>query len=56
MYAWLIGLFFMFGLFWLDYFNIIRLSEQNALALSILALAHSAFINQIYLFRKGDVD
>ena len=55
-YAWLTGLFFMFGLFWLDYFNILRLSEQNALALSILVLALSAFIYQIYLFRKGDVD
>ena len=55
-YAWLTGLVFMFGLFWLDYFNILRLSEQNALALSILVLALSAFIYQIYLFRKGDVD
>jgi len=55
-YAWLTGLFFMFGLFWLDYFSILRLSEQNALALSILALALSAFIYQIYLLRKGDVN
>jgi len=55
-YAWLTGLFFMFGLFWLDYFSILRLSEQNALALSILALALSAFIYQIYLLRKGDIN
>lgn len=55
-YAWLTGLFFMFGLFWLDYLNVIRLSTQNALALSILVLALSAVIFQIYLFRKGDVD
>lgn len=55
-YAWLTGLFFMTGLFWLDYFNVIRLSVQNALALSILVLALSAVIFQMYLFRKGDVE
>ena len=41
-YAWLTGLFFMFGLFWLDYLNLLRLSAQNALAFSILVLALSA--------------
>lgn len=55
-YAWLTGLFFMFGLFWLDYLNVIRLSAQNALAFSILVLALSAMIYQAYLFRKGDVE
>ncbi len=55
-YAWLTGLFFMFGLFWLDYLNVLRLSTQNALALSILVLALSAVIFQMYLFRKGDVE
>ena len=55
-YAWLTGLFFMTGLFWLDYFNVIRLSVQNALALSILVLALSAVFFQMYLFRKGDVE
>lgn len=55
-YAWLTGLFFMSGLFWLDYFNVLKLSEQNALALSILALALSAAVYQAWLFRKGDVD
>jgi len=35
-YAWLTGLFFMFGLFWLDYLNIVRLGTQVALALSIM--------------------
>jgi hypothetical protein len=55
-YAWLTGLFFMFGLFWLDYLNVFRISAQNALALSILVLALSAMIYQAYLFRKGDVE
>jgi hypothetical protein len=55
-YAWLTGLLFMFGLFWLDYFSMLRLSVQNALALSILVLALSAAIYRIWLFRKGDVD
>jgi tellurite resistance protein TehA-like permease len=55
-YAWLTGLFFMSGLFWLDYLGVLRLSTQNALALSIVLLALSAVIYQIYLFRKGDVE
>jgi hypothetical protein len=55
-YAWLTGLFFMFGLFWLDYIGVLRLSTQNALALSVVVLALSAVIYQTYLFRKGDVE
>jgi len=55
-YAWLTGLFFMFGLFWLDYLGIFRMATQLALALSIVVLALSALVYQIYLFRKGDVD
>ena len=54
-YAWLTGLFFIFGLFWLDYLGVLRLSTQNALALSVVVLALSAVIYQTYLFRKGDV-
>lgn len=54
-WAWLTGLFFMSGLFWLDYLGILRLSTQNALALSVVVLALSAVIYQSYLFRKGDV-
>ena len=55
-YAWLTGLFFIFGLFWLDYLNVLRLSTQNALALSVIVLALSAVIYQTYLFRKGDIE
>jgi hypothetical protein len=55
-YAWLTGLLFMFGLFWLDYLNLLRLSAQNALVFSILVLALSAVCYQMWLFRKGDVD
>jgi len=55
-YAWLTGIIFMFGLFWLDYANILKLSTQIALALSIVVLALSGSIYQMYLFRKGDVD
>lgn len=55
-YAWLTGLLFMFALFWLDYLNVLTLSVQNALALSILVLALSAVCYQAYLFRKGDVE
>ena len=55
-YTWLIGLFFMFGLFWLDYLGILKIGTQLALALSIVVLALSALIYQMYLFRRGDVD
>jgi hypothetical protein len=55
-YAWLTGLFFMFGLFWLDYLNIVRFGTQIALALSIIVLALSARLFQMYLFRRGDVE
>ena len=55
-YAWLTGLFFMFGLFWLDFLDVLRLSTQNALAISVIVLALSAVIYQTYLFKKGDVE
>jgi len=55
-YAWLTGLFFMFGLFWLDYRGVLKLSVQDALMASILVLTLSAVIFQAYLFRKGDVE
>jgi hypothetical protein len=55
-YAWLTGIFFMFMLFWVDYLGILRLSAGVALALSIVVLAISALIYQIYLFRKGDIE
>jgi len=54
-YGWLTGLFFMFALFWLDYAGILRLDTQVALALSIVVLALSARLFQLYLFRKGDI-
>ena len=55
-YAWLTGLFFMFGLFWLDSLGMLELTVQHALMASILVLALSAAIYQAYLFRKGDVE
>lgn len=55
-YGWLTGIFFMFVLFWLDYLGILRMGTQPALALSIVVLALSTLIYQMYLFRRGDVD
>lgn len=55
-YAWLTGLVFMFGLFMLDYFGVLKLSVQNTLMASILVLTLSAAIYQTYLFRRGDVE
>jgi hypothetical protein len=46
----------MFGLFWLDYLNIVKLQTQIALALSIVILSLSARLYQMYLFRRGDVE
>jgi hypothetical protein len=54
-YAWLTGLLFMFALFWLDYLNVVKPDTQTALVLSIVVLALSARIYQMYLFRRGDV-
>jgi hypothetical protein len=48
-YAWLTGLFFMAGLFWLDYLGILRLSAQNALASSTLVLALRTYLPDISL-------
>ena len=55
-FAWLTGLFFMFGLFWLDYLGVLMMGTQVALALSMVVLALSAMIYQVYLLRKGDVE
>jgi len=55
-YAWLTGLIFTFGLFWLEYLGVLNLSARTALSGSILVLALSAVIFQLYLFRKGDVE
>ena len=55
-YAWLTGLLFTFGLFWLEYLGVLNLSARTALSGSILVLALSAVIFQLYLFRKGDVE
>lgn len=55
-YAWLTGLLFMFTLFWLDYLKILRLGTPSALALSIVVLALSGRLYQVYLFRKGDIE
>jgi len=55
-YAWLTGIFFMFALFWLDYCNVLILSVQDTLMLSIFVLAFSAMVFQVWLFRKGDVE
>ena len=55
-YAWLTGIIFMVGLLWLDYLGMLNLNTRNALSGSILVLALSGVIFQMYLFRKGDVE
>jgi hypothetical protein len=55
-YAWLTGILFMSALFWLDFMGILRMGTQGALGLSLMVLAISAVLYQMYLFRKGDVE
>jgi hypothetical protein len=43
-------------LYWLDFMGILRLGTQGALGLSVMVLAISAVLYQMYLFRKGDVE
>ncbi|ACL15629.1 hypothetical protein [Methanosphaerula palustris] len=54
-YAWLTGLLFMLGLFWLDSMSILRLGTPVSLALSIVVLVFSARLYQMYLFWRGDL-
>jgi hypothetical protein len=55
-YAWLTGILFMSALYWLDFMGILRLGTQGALGLSVIVLAISAVLYQMYLFRKVDVE
>jgi hypothetical protein len=55
-YAWLTGILFMSALYWLDFMGILRLGTQGALGLSVMVLAISAVLCQMYLFRKVDVE
>jgi hypothetical protein len=55
-YAWLTGILFISALFWLDFMGILRMGTQGALGLSVMVLAISAVLYQMYLFRKGDVE
>ena len=55
-YAGLTGILFMSALFLLDFMGILRMGTQGALGLSLMVLAISAVLYQMYLFRKGDVE
>lgn len=55
-YAWLTGIIFISLLYWLDIMGILRLGTQVVLALSLMVLAVSAVLYQIYLFQRGDVE
>jgi hypothetical protein len=43
-------------LYWLDIMGILRLGTQVVLALSLMVLAISAVLYQMYLFKRGDVE
>jgi hypothetical protein len=47
---------FMSALYWLDFMGILILGTQGALGLSVMVLAVSAVVYQMYLFRKGDIE
>jgi hypothetical protein len=55
-YAWLTGIIFISVLYWLDITGILRLGTQVVLALSLMVLAISAVLYQMYLFKRGDVE
>jgi hypothetical protein len=55
-YAWLTGIIFISVLYWLDIMGILLLGTQVVLALSLMVLAISAVLYQIYLFKRGDVE
>ena len=55
-FAWLTGILFILALYWLDFMGILSLGTQGALVLSVMVLANSAMLYQMYLFRKGDVE
>jgi hypothetical protein len=54
-YSWLIGLFFMTALFWLDRLRLLMLSTGTALGTSVMVMTLSAVVFQVYLSRVGDV-
>ena len=55
-YAWLTGVIFISVLYWLDITGILLLGTQVVLALSLMVLAISAVLYQMYLFKRGDVE
>jgi uncharacterized membrane protein len=55
-YAWLTGVIFISVLYWLDITGILLLRTQVVLALSLMVLAISAVLYQMYLFKRGDVE
>jgi hypothetical protein len=55
-YAWLTGILFISLLYWLDIMGILLLRTQVALAFSLMVLAISAVLYQMYLFQRGDVE
>jgi small neutral amino acid transporter SnatA (MarC family) len=55
-WSWTFTIFFMAGLFWLDYFRVVILSAEVALGISVVVMAISARLFQWYFFAKGDVE
>ena len=55
-YAWMTGSILISVLYWLDITGILRLGTQVVLALSLMVLAISAVLYQMYLFKRGDVE
>jgi hypothetical protein len=55
-WSWTLTLFFMAGLFWLDNFKVVTLSAETALGISVIVMAISALLFQLYFQMKGDVE
>jgi hypothetical protein len=54
-YSWFLSLFFMTVLFLLDYLQVVNLTVQTALGVSVTVMTLSAVAFQLYLSRTGDV-
>jgi hypothetical protein len=54
-YSWLLSLFFVAGLFWVDYLRVVPLTAGTALGASVIVMTLSAVAFQLYLARAGDV-
>lgn len=55
-YSWVVTIVFVTVLFWLDHFEVWKMTVQQALGSTVYVMVFVALIFQWYLKRKGDVE